>query len=476
MTNQYPSAAPPRAGFPWAFALGLLGLCALAWGYRLVLDQSADHLQEIYLERFYRGYMDRLLATKPWWYFLLPMPDIKGVWATTGFVLIYFLERALGPNSAFLLLQAAATAGVGVGTRLATARTTPALVAAGLFAFSPFNYSVYLWNGSNNAYTTVLFLSLAFGCFVHYVVRAPRVGLLLAGTVSLVAGALSYEVWLDAVAVLTIITGPLVVFLRRRGDAARARRCLLVFAITFGLGVLYTVVRLRYLHMTAIPGLEFQLLWTHATIAAMVDDLVFNVVFLAYLALLQFMPGWLGTSAAIHDPGRLDVDVLQSGYVPELYPYVAQHYLNLWMLYAGAAYVAVAAATLWLLRRGFARRHAGFFVGGLFGLAVLIGSPTHALLKFVAFNGVPFYSYKSTVTVWLLCIGGGLLFAALRERLRGVSRLVAVAVLAGYVLLVAFTRPQWANENIREIWGEAGFFGNGFYPDPWRSLRGYLDD
>ena len=452
--------------------IGIFIVCFLSFLFRYYLDNSGNYLTQIYLERFYQGYMDRLLAEKPFWYFLLPMPEIKGVWATTGFVLIYFLERSLGPNAAFLVLATSATAAFGYGTWLILRRALPSTLAAAALGFSPFNYSVYLWNGSNNCYATIVFLALSFGFFGAYILHEARRVQYVLGAVFLVFGALSYESWLDGAAIMVALTPFIIIFCRRFGHTEVKRRYIRVFGFVLGAAVLYTLVRLSTLHNTAIPGLEFQMVWSHSTLGPLVDDALFNAVFMVYAAVVQFLPGFAGTSLAINEAGSLDIGVLQHGYQPNLYPVVAAHYLNLWLMYAGALVASLCFGAFIWLRRGLTQGSAGALVAGLLCLALLVGSPTHTLLKFVAFNGVAFYSYKVTVGLMVLFLAVAIAIDALDRRLQGpAQRIALVASISAYILLVAFTRPNWANENIREIWGDVGFFANGFYPDPWQNLK-----
>lgn len=473
--NRFGTAAEKQASGNKAevrFVLGVLIVCLLSALFKIFLDNSGTYLTQIYLDRFYQGYMERLLIEKPFWYFLLPMPEIKGVWATTGFVLIYFMEKSIGPHVTFLVLTTFATAAFGYGTWLVLRRALPSTLAAAAFGFSPFNYSVYLWNGSNNCYATIGFLSLSLGFFGAYTLHEGRRAQFALGALFLVLGALSYESWLDGAAIMVALAPFIIIFCRRFGHGELERRYRHVFGFVLTWALVYTLVRLSTLHNTAIPGLEFQMVWSHSTVGPLVDDFLFNAVFMVYAAVVQFLPGFAGTSLAINEAGLLDVAVLQHGYQPNLYPVVAAHYLNLWLMYAGALVASLCFGAFICLRRSLTQGCAGSLVAGLLCLAILVGSPTHTLLKFVAFNGVAFYSYKVTVGLTVLFLTVAIAIDALDRRLHGsAQRIVLVASVSAYILLVAFTRPHWANENILEIWGDVGFFGNGFYPDPWENLK-----
>lgn len=447
-------------------------ISAAAIFYRILLDHSGEYLTRVYLNTYYGDLMPRLIAEKPFWYFLLPMPDIKGVWATTGFVFIYFLETTIGPHATYLVLTTAATVCFGLGLWLVFRRALPSAVGAGALAFSPFNYSVYLWNGSNNVYVMIAGLGLSFGFFFSYIFYEGRRYQLIAGFFFLVIAALSYECWLDVAAVTVVITPVAIVFARRWGLAGIQGRMLRVAGLVVAVAVVYSAIRVRTLANTAIPGLEFQLIWSQPSLSVAFDDLTYNVVFLFYLAASQILPGFVGTSLAIELAGRLDPALLQRGYQPDLYPLVASHYLHIWLMYAAALFAIVGCATALCLRRALRQGSLISLTVGCIGLALLIGSPTHAILKFVAFNGVPFYAYKSTLGVMIvyLALAYGVDLLARVSSVRG-GRVVLVSGLALWLGVVAFTRPAWVNENVLEIWGEPGFFGRGFYPDPWRNLK-----
>jgi hypothetical protein len=453
--------------FIWVIPIAFTALM-----FRIYLDQSAQYLKQPYLDRFYAGYMPRLLAEKPFWYFLLPIPEFKGVWATTGFVPIYFLEAWFGSNAAFLLLTTCATLAFGYGCWLISRRILPSAFAAFALAFSPFNYSVYLWNGSNNVYAMIIFLSLATGFFASYVLHEGRRMQLLSGAGFLVLAALSYEAWLGAVAILGVLSWSLLMFLSRHEGRDLSRRYVVVASYVFSMAVIYSLVRMQTLKETAIQGLEFQFVWDHNSFAATFDDLAYHLVFLFYLCISQILPGPVGASLAIYQSGTLDIAALQQGYQPDLYQVVAGHYLNLWLMYAGGAFVGVAVVAATAIRTGMRTGARGPFVAGILLTGVLIGSPTHAMLKFVAFNGVPFYGYKVAIPLMILLFGVGLLIDGVARRISdGRWRLTFLGVAIVYVLVVAFTRPAWVNENVLEVWGAQGFFGNGFYPDPWANLK-----
>lgn len=451
--------------------LVIIAICALA--FRVILENSGRMLTQVYLERYYSGTMSRLMAEKPFWYFLLPMPDIKGVWATTGFVAIYFLEISIGPHATFLCLVALMIFGFGIGCWLLFRQVTPSLIGAGAIAFSPFNDSVYLWNGSNNAYVTIAFLMLSVGCFGSYVLDGSRRRSLLYGALCLVIAALSYEIWLNAVAILLIVAPFIVLFAKRWRPEFNVRRFLVVNATVVALAFIYVFLRMQTLRNTAIPGFEFQLIWDHQVYGALFDDFSYNVVFLFYMTILQFLPRFVGTSLVIQGAGRLDPAALQHGYQPDLYPLVASHYLHLWLMYAGIAFGVAAVLTALVLRKSLSNGAIGLFLSGMFGLALLVGSPTHAILKFVAFNGVPFYAYKTSIGVAVGCLGLATFVSRLDDR-QPAWRWTVITGLVVWLGVVAFTRSHWINENVLEIWGESGFFANGFYPDPWQNLLKYL--
>lgn len=455
----------------------LLGLAIIVVGalaFRVLLENSGRMLTQVYLERYYSGTMGRLIAEKPFWYFFLPMPDIKGVWATTGFVAIYFLEISIGPHATFLLLVTLMIVGFGIGCWLLFRQVTPSLVGAGAIAFSPFNDSAYLWNGSNNAYVTLAFLMLSTGFFGSFVLEAGRGRRsLIGGAVCLVIAALSYEIWLNAVAILLIIAPFIVLYARRWRPQFNINRFLIVNATAVCLALIYVSLRTQTLRNTAIPGFEFQLIWDHRVSGALFDDFIYNVVFLFYMTILQFLPGFVGTSLVIQGAGRLDPAALQHGYQPDLYPLVASHYLHLWLMYAGIAFGVTAVLTALALRKSLSNGAIALFLSGIFGLALLVGSPTHAILKFVAFNGVPFYAYKTSIGVAIGCLGLATMVARLEDK-EPLWRRGAIAGLVIWLGVVAFTRSYWINENVLEIWGDPGFFANGFYPDPWQNLLKYL--
>lgn len=441
--------------------------------FRVFFDESHKYLTEAYLDRFYPAVMERLIAEKSWTYFLLPVLEFKGTWATTGFIPVYFLEEGLGPNSAYLVLSALATVSFGFACWMLTKRRICAFVASLALALSPFNYHVYLVNGSNNVYPLIVFLSLCCAAYAMYV-RNGGIAAFLAGTMLLVATALSYEIWLNAAAVYLLAVPLCWYFLCRLGKQVEARRLVFIAVAVIAVALAYTVVRGLTLTHTAVPSSEFQFVFSHASASAIVDDLVFHAVFLFYLTLVQLFPGPIGTSLTIFSSGALDTSKLQSGYLPDLYPIVDNHYLNMWMIYAGALFALSLIYGILFLRRAFEKSYVCYFVSGLIILGVTAGAPTYVLLKFIPLNVVPLLSYKATIGLLILLFGLGLIVDWIGSRWKVRARVGLLAAVVTWVALVAFSRPVWMNETVLAIWGEVGFYDTGFYPDPWARARSLI--
>lgn len=459
-------------------AFGLIAIVILQVLFRIYLDDAQQYLDQVYLERYYHNRLDKLFHSHPWWYIFFPVAEIKGTWCTTGFLLLYGLESTIGPFETYLLISALSTIAFGSCVWWCSRSSIATLFAASALAFSPFNYSVYLWNGSNNSYTLIFFLSIAALCQFQVVFRQGDVRWKSASIFFVVLSAISYEIWLNYVVYL-IVAAPIVayfyLYLDQRKDVISGLK--FVFFSTVSIAALYVAIRWQYLDNTFIPGREAQFLTDYETLGPALDDLIYNIFFYFYLTISQIMPGFVATSAAIYETGTLDIAKLTFGYQPDLYPLVADHFRGIWLIYSAVLFCLCVYVCVFLFRQMRISKSPVALCVLLLLLPALLGSPTHSLLKFVAFNAVPFYSYKVTVGVVSMCILYGVLADALlkmRFANHNYVRASLVTLLSMYLAIVAFTRPYWANENIYEIWGEPGFFANGFYPDPWERAKALL--
>ena len=162
-----------REPFYWVLICVIVAVAILI---RHFLDHAPDYLTEHYLMKYHERRVGEDLTNIAAWRYFFPVAEMKGTWSTTGFILIFYLEKAFGIVEAHYLLVASSTVAVAFGALHAFGSRSASVTAAALWAFSPFNYSVYFWSGSNNAYTVVALLCLAIGFFAQYL-RRPETAL-----------------------------------------------------------------------------------------------------------------------------------------------------------------------------------------------------------------------------------------------------------------------------------------------------------
>ncbi|PCJ69286.1 MAG: hypothetical protein COA62_11740 [Rhodobiaceae bacterium] len=437
-------------------------------------------MTEHYLMKYHVRRVGENLVNIPVWRYFFPIVEIKGTWSTTGFILIYYLEKALGIVGAYYLLVVSSTFAVAFAARHVFGSRAAAFSAAVLWAFSPFNYSVYFWSGSNNAYTVVAFLCLAIGFYALYIRQPTASRSFWAGTLFLIMAATAYEVWLNFV-VYVVLALPLVyLFARRYADPARTRALLQVSFTTITTGVIYTIIRLYFLSFMTRRGSEAQVIPVLKDFPQAFDDVVNNAFLFFWMGPEAVLPDIFGTSLKILSSGTFSAQSVTHGYLsgerwPNLDWVVQSHYMTMWRFYAGMLFVVFAYLCFRLLQTALRSGDVRRLIAGLLLFAVLLGSPTHNILQFVHFNIWAYYPYKAVIgilfTYGLVAFVVGLLYRRLGTRLQRMALLSGISL---YAAMLYVTAPISLNRHIEYMWGDMGFFGHGYYPEPLDNLNEML--
>lgn len=470
--------------FNWHLWAALVAVLLVAIGVRAGIDlHSGTYFTRSYISEHYSYFEANHLSQMPWYAYLLPNPHMKGTWSTTGFMLNYALDRSLTPLGAHYLVYVASTAAFFAAVYVLTRSVAVALVCATFLAFSPFNLSVYIWHGSNNAYNTLFFasLTLIWACLIYRSAH-PRPAVWLAYVGSLWAMALSYEIWLNFAVVVVLAWWPVVLILRRLGASAAQRKVHQLASVFVGTAIIYTLIRSGYLSMTTYAGSEAQMLISKGDVAQFVDDSTHNLFFFPWMTVSQFLPAYLGNSWSIMtSSGTLDVGALTGEYLrnenwPDLDWTILAHHYTMWRFFAGVALTVLVWATVRLYgvawRSSAINHQAGptthiALWGAAMCFAVALGSPSHSLLQVVQFNVWPHYPYKITTSLFcfllLLAIGLSAVLPRLR-RLHPAAPAALVLFLCTYAIANYFFAAPLHNAHIQFVWGEVGFFKRGFYP------------
>jgi hypothetical protein len=463
-------AWPQRRPFDRRMLFGLAGVLAAHLFLRIRLDRAAGVLSYVYLERSYPGVPERLFSELPFYRLLLPLPELNGVWGTTGFLPVYLLERWTSPVASYLILSSIAIIAVWWCSWVAFRSPVFSFTLALCLAFSPFNYHVYSVSGSVVLYLTITFLAVtALYHFKLLAVDGLTLRPMVVSTIALVCLALSYEAWIVYGLHILIIAPFVYVCSRRFENAAAIKPLGFVVGQVGTVLAAYVLIRVRY-PSTFRFGTEADLITNYRSVAPAIDDFVSNFVSLFYVTLSQLLPPGFGFSVTLlTSRGPMDaarVSALMGDYHQAYQFLVYPHYLYMWRYAAGAA-LALFVVGLWLaVRRALMRGDRIAFTVVIFATMVLISSPGHLLIKFRPYNAAPFLGYKVAVSVVALYALFALLVdvAATKYRDAARRRLAIVATAWAYVVVLGLTWPRVLSVLSAQT-------GMGRYPDPLSALR-----
>jgi hypothetical protein len=440
---------------------------------RAQLDGAGRFINYIYLEQFYPGVPQKLFADLPFYRLLLPLPELNGIWGTTGMLSVYWMERLLSPIASYLLLSSLAIVAVFWATWFALRSQLFSFTVGLCVVFSPFNYAVYSVSGCIVNYLLITFFALTALAHLKLVETGGlHLKWVLLSTVGLICLALSYEAWI-AYGIYILLMAPFVLaLLRQRNRVDAIRSLLFVVAQTLTALLAYVFIRSRY-PVTFRYGTEADLITHYRSFAPALDDFISNYFTFFYLTLCQLLPPGFGFSATLRAAkGPLtpaQVGSLMGPYHEQYQFLVYPHYLYFWRYAAGVT------LTLFLIGVWMAGRRAliqgDLTAAGVVLLAgiVLTSSPGHLLIKFRPYNAAPFLGYKVALSIVALYALFSLLLLRLAEAHRARPRMVVAIVVAawGYVVYLGLSWPRILSALSAQT-------GLGTYPDPLRALRHWL--
>ncbi len=449
------------------FTAPLLAIIGLALAVRAYADRAGAHVAP-YLDSFYPKDV-AILSGLPWWKFLLPLQALGGRWGTTGFLLVHWLERALGEPKTFYLLTAVMAAVGYVLTWLTFRSLLMAILVGVALATTTFNYHVYSVSGSVVMLPLVSFLLLFGYCQVEWL-RAAAHGWAwgAAALISCVLFALAYEGWLDLVPLAWIVYPALAWRYRRIGDAGRSVRCLGLLGLVSLVAVAYTAIKIRFglggLHprggeadLIFTYGLDYKLL--------MLEDILSSFITFFYTTIITYLPPELFSfSLSLWKYGPSRIVELQDGYHAAATHLTHYNHLFLWRYYAGFA-LAVFLMLYWkVVKTFFKQGDTHYLVLFVLMTCTLIGSPTHLMIKWRPMHAAPLLGYQ----VYLSVIGWTLLLCYVVTRscetLGGKRGLAMASLLVLNFCYCAYARPALLSVMSQEVF-------LGAYPDPRKNLN-----
>ena len=429
------------------------------------LEDSHTYLFS-FLEYFYAKQIPIIFGQLPLWRLFLPLRELTGSWCTTTLLLTYKVERVLTPGGAWELYNALSIL-VAFGTSWLLFRSAVfSLTLAICIGFGTQFYHAYAVSGGISSYLVVMYHMLLLASAVQ-VVRGdrPRAAWWLALAASLALNVLGYEGWLD-VLVLVWVASPFVYLgLRRLERHAEAARLVRVTVVMTLVGIAYVVVKAK-LGYGQTQGSESDVVFNYQSLLPVVDDLVANVFTHTYLSVSNFLPPALVGSSAFYWLGPEALVSAQHKYHEPFTYLVIMNQVFFWRFYAGAAFAIVVYALYATASRAWQRPSAWTMALGVFLMMILVGAPTHTLIKFRPMNSEPVMTYHVTVGVlgMSLVIAWLLTSAWQQWHNRRLAALVIGAVWAT-IFYGALARPPY----LSHMAAQSGL-GNGLYPNPMRTL------
>lgn len=389
----------------WLAPAMLVLLVAINYLWKREVDGAGRFIVS-YIGTYQHAFLAALPQQK-WWEFLLPMPELNGgVWATTGILGVYALELLMGnaPRAYYAVTSLAVATAFAVTWQVYRSLLFAFLVGLS-FALSTYVYISYALSGG-----VIIPLVTSFAMFFAYaqyrlfVVRRSFAawGIFF---VALVLYAVSYEGWLDFVVAQWVAYSVLAYAFYKSGDRERMRVALTVLLITTAAALLYTGVKISMSYQTLHgAGNEADTVFNYPRgyLVLAAEDVLANVITNFYAAVITYVPPQLfNFSMSSWLFGMDDIVRLQSGYHSDFSQNVVYSHIFLWRFYGGMAF----ALFLWMyfrvIRELITAQTSVTVSLFVFLTALLVGSPTHAMVKMRPMHATPVLMYQ----VYLAVIG-----------------------------------------------------------------------
>ncbi len=463
------TATSPTRRCPSAAVIAGLALMIVAnYAFRRVLEHPELRLYD-FLQVFYPA-ADKAFREGRYEFLrlLLPTRELGGSWTTTDLILTDFVVHRLGPAGTWHLfyafLMAASFALSWLVFRSAVFSYTFALC----MGFGTQLYHTYAVSGGIGAPLLFIYYELVLTT-AWFVVRARTSRAVAwrsaALAVSIVLMLMAYEGWLDFL-VFSVVTVALLAPPLWKRDRVALVRLVWIGGSLLVLGAVYVVIKVRVGYGQA-AGSESDVIFNYHHLSPMIEDFVSNGLTHLYIAATNFLPPSFVSSTALYSLGAAELVAEQHGYHAPFSFLVPMHYVFLWRYAAGALAVVVAYALAKSIRSLWAAPSMANVSLTLFLLLMVVGGPTHDIVKIRPMKTVPVVGYHTMLGV----LGAALLiaFGVMSFQKRSASRGRTVALTAmvwGVIVYGALARPAMLSHLAAQ-----GGLGEGLYPDPWRAAE-----
>lgn len=455
----------------WPSPVAIVGLALLivsSYVFRRVLEHPELRLYD-FIKVFHpaaeRAFRD---GQYDFWKLLLPSRELGGSWSTTDLILTDFVVHRLGPAGTWQLFNALLIAVSFTTSWLVFRSTLFSWTLALCMGFGTQLYHTYAVSGGIGAPLLFIYYEMVLTS-AYFVVRAENRRAVLCWSLGLAASVvlmvMAYEGWLDFL-VFSVVAAVAFAPALWRHDRRALRRLAWITGSLVIVGVVYIAIKTR-LGYGQTPGSESDVIFNYRHTSPMIEDFVSNALTHLYIAATNFLPPSFVSSTALYSLGASDLVAEQHGYHAPFTFLVPMHYLFLWR-YAAGAVAVIAGHTLFKSVRAIRKAPSTASVCvTVFVLLMVVGGPTHDIIKIRPMKTVPAVGYHTMLGV----LGAALLisFGVMYVDRRSISRIRtigATAVVWGVILYGSLTRPAMLSHLAAQ-----GGLGEGLYPDPWRAAE-----
>lgn len=479
--NNNPSSAKARKSDYIKFLVAGIIIIALGNFFLKYLEISNLHRNGLYLSDYFtsvnsKTYLDSLLNA-PWKLFL-PVeisPDFMR-WTTTGLIPVAALDHILGVDATFYLVNILLVV-VSLMTSWFVLRSKVFSVTLAMcmgfgtqFIHSYVNSSIVL------LYLFVIYTEINL-LTLYFIFRKQNHRILFKTifALSLIALALCWEMWVDYLAFLFLLSIFLFIVFRKK-DKTVLRGVRFVLITSLFIALVYFGVKYAYHSGVSehfARGLEGETVITYvlnthspAYIITAIEDMISNIITYNYFALTNYFPPPFTSSFSLFYLGKDAIISNQYGYATSFGSddFVYNHHVFLWYFGAGIIFAVFCYFLLRHIIQSLKKPTSHSLILSSLLLLIATGAFTHLFIKYRFYLSLPLFPYKCIVSIVGVSLLIAYLLMYLKDRISSRRRYFSIVVASWLVIVVAaFTRPALLSDMLNLL-------KMGTYPDPWQEL------
>ncbi len=286
---------------------------------------------------------------------------------------------------------------------------------------------------------------------------------------------LSSELWLDFIPAAWIVYPALAWRYKRFGDLARSRKCLLILGLITFLALIYITIKFKFGldNSFATKGQESDLIFNYGEkyILLAFEDFISSYFTLFFTIITTYFPPELfsySLSSWIYGPEK--IVALQEGYHSQATHLVHYNHLFLWRFYAGSFLAIFIMLYFKVISKFISRFSTHDIILFVLMTCILVGSPTHLLVKWRPMLAAPFLGYKCTLSIMsftlLIC------YLVTQKAMKFESycgRMLFLLLASSNFIYCAYARPALLSHMAQESFMPT-------YPDPRKNIPALYTD